>query len=307
MVTTVSVILPTFNRARSLFVSAQSVLQQSYRDLELIIIDDASQDDIGEVAAALSDPRVTYVRRDTNGGAAAARNTGLAAANGQFIAFQDSDDLWLPNKLKLQLEIMKQLPDEVGAVFGWKIVYGRDPNYHYGVGRVACAPAPAGVLRLDDDQVERFLSGNRLSLQNALFRRHCMPGSAWFDPCAKADNDWEFAARLAQNTRIYEHPEPVVLAFISSDSISTVSRKKALGLLRIAKKNRHIYANYPSVSARHKLKIARMLFKMGKYRFGRSLLLSALLEHPACGVDALGHMLSFFNRRIHLIRQRVRP
>jgi len=263
-------------------------------------VDDASQEDISAVATALNDTRLQCIRRETNGGAAAARNTGLAVATGQFIAFQDSDDLWLPNKLERQLELLTNLPDEVGAVFGWKIVYGRDANYHYGVGRVACAPASQGILSLEEDQVGRFLTGNRLSLQNALFRRHCMPDAAWFDPCAKADDDWEFAARLAQHTRIYEQREPVVLAFISTDSISKATNKKVLGLLRVAKKNKVVFAKRPGTLARHKLKIARMMFRLRKFKLCRMFVVSAFVDHPSCAFDIVKYIFSALRRRTRI-------
>lgn len=296
----VSVILPTFNRATSLIAAARSVLQQSYRDLELIIVDDGSQEDIAAVAGALSDARVRYVRREQRGGSAAARNTGLAQARGAFIAFQDSDDLWLPGKLHRQVELLERYPEQVGAVFGWKIVYGRDQTHRYGVGRVACAPTPNGILRLDEDQVERFLNGNRISIQNGLFRRNGLPTAAWFDPCAKADDDWEFAARLVQYRRVCEHPDVVVLAFISSDSISTMSKKKVLGLIRIAKKNQEAFSRYPGTDARHRMKIARMLWKCGKRKYARDLVISTIRKYPMCGFEALRYLQGFLYRRMQM-------
>src|SRR5437870_5691947 len=98
----VSVILPTFNRSGSLPAAISSVLNQSITNLELIVVDDASTEDIEGLVSDIRDDRLKYIRRAVNGGAAAARNTGLAAATGDYIAFQDSDDLWLPGKLETQ-------------------------------------------------------------------------------------------------------------------------------------------------------------------------------------------------------------
>ncbi|RUV79272.1 glycosyltransferase family 2 protein, partial [Mesorhizobium sp. M1A.F.Ca.IN.020.32.1.1] len=139
----------------------------------------------------------------TNGGAAAARNTGLKNATGDYIAFQDSDDIWLPGRLEKQLALLCSLPDHVGAVTGAKIIYGRDSNFNYGPARVAFAPPPATRLCPDEDQLERLLTENRISVQNTLFRNGCLPGSEWFDPCARANEDWEFAIRLVQHTSVY--------------------------------------------------------------------------------------------------------
>lgn len=287
MAATVSVILPAYNRAEILRAACESVLSQSYRDLELIVVDDASHEDLQAVITALNDDRVHYIRRSANGGAAQARNTGLAAARGRFIAFQDSDDLWLPGKLARQMKLLESLPAEVGVVTGSKILYGRDGAHNYGPGKVVCAPNPALAMRLDEDQVRRLLRGNRISLQNALFRRDCMPGMEWFDPCAKANNDWEFSSRLAQHTKIHEDIEPVVVAFISGDSISRNFRKKSLGLIRILKKNRKILETYPDVYARNLLLLAQMMLRLGKKRLAFRLAMEATRQHPMTGLRTL--------------------
>lgn len=284
----VSVILPVYNRSRSLRASAESVLQQSFRDLELIIVDDASTEDLEPIVRGLGDDRVRYIRQPVNGGASRARNTGLAAARGRFIAFQDSDDLWLPGRLARQVELLESLPPSVGAVTGFKILYGRDGAHTYGPGRVTCAPPAAGRLDLEEDQVRRFLMGNRISLQNAVFRRDCYPDIRWFDPCAKANADWEFTARLAQHTRVFEEIEPVVLAFISADSISTNSRKKIMGLLRIMKKNGPVLARYPDAHARMQTLMARMLFRIGKRRLAWRFLVAALRTDLGTVVGSAG-------------------
>lgn len=287
MAATVSVVLPVYNRAKSLRAACESVLSQSYRDIELIVVDDGSSEDMKPVIDALDDDRVRFIRRDANGGAAQARNTGLAAARGQFIAFQDSDDLWLPGKLERQMNMLESLPAEVGAVIGSKILYGRDSAYNYGSGKATCAPDPATAMRLDEDQVLKLLRGNRISLQNAVFRCDCMPDIEWFDPCIKGDEDWEFATRLAQHTKIYEDIEPVVVAFISGDSISRNFRKKSLGLLRILKKNRTLLETNPDVYARNLLQLAQMMLRLGKKRLALRLAVAATRQHPMTGLRAL--------------------
>lgn len=276
----VSVVLPTFNRTRSLRAAMLSVLNQSYDDLELIVVDDASLEDVEGLVRSIGDARVKYVRREKNGGAGAARNTGLAVATGNFIAFQDSDDIWLPGKLMRQIALFSGLPAHVGVVAGAKIIYGRDASFNYGAAKVAYAPSPGKSLRLDEDQVGRLLEENRISLQNALFRRGCYPGATWFDECLRANEDWEFAIRLARHTTICEDIEPVVLGFISSDSISTSFRKQTMGLLRILRKN----ADVLSVKKRQRsmllVDLAVALHKSGKRRWARRFMIAGLRDHP---------------------------
>ena len=97
---TVSAIIPTYNRANIVIRAIQSVLNQTYQNFELLVIDDGSQDNTEEIVTGIHDNRIKYIRHEKNKGVAAARNTGIEAAKGEFIAFLDSDDEWLPNKLK---------------------------------------------------------------------------------------------------------------------------------------------------------------------------------------------------------------
>jgi glycosyltransferase involved in cell wall biosynthesis len=104
----VSVVIPTYNRAYILAASIDSVLAQTYAHHEIIVVDDGSRDDTRAVVEKYGS-RVRYIHQE-NAGLATARNTGMAAARGEFIAFQDSDDIWLPHKLEMQTALMRQYP-----------------------------------------------------------------------------------------------------------------------------------------------------------------------------------------------------
>lgn len=106
----VSVVMPAYNAATYLPNTVQSVLEQSFKDLELLIVDDASSDHTFEVVEKLSatDSRITYIKLDENQGVANARNVGVQHSRGEYVAFLDSDDIWLPDKLKIQLTFMQQ-------------------------------------------------------------------------------------------------------------------------------------------------------------------------------------------------------
>ncbi|NMN73129.1 glycosyltransferase family 2 protein [Rhizobium sp. 57MFTsu3.2] len=299
---TVSVILPTYNRSKTLAAAMTSVLTQSYRDLELIVVDDASTEDIAQVLAGFSDDRIRYLRRDTNGGAGAARNSGLVAAKGRFIAFQDSDDLWLPGKLQRQMAFFAILPDRVRVVTGGKILYGRDRNFQRGPGKVVHAPDPAGALRLGDDQLAKLLRENRLSVQNALFRRDCMPTQTWFDGSLRANEDWEFAVRLVQHTAIYEDVEPVVLGFISPDSISSNPRRQLKGLLKILRTNRRVLATRRLDRSRLRIEFAIDLHRLGRRRLALRFLVEGVKDRPA---NIVAVMLSVYRRFSRIAKESI--
>lgn len=104
-----SVVIPLYNRANVIETTLRSVLNQSFQDFEIIVVDDGSKDDPEPVIAAIGDPRIRYIRQD-NGGGSKARNTGIDAARGAFVAFLDSDDTWLPHHLEHALPHLSSQP-----------------------------------------------------------------------------------------------------------------------------------------------------------------------------------------------------
>ena len=104
----VSVIIPVYNGARHLHAALESVFAQTYREFEVIVVDDGSADDSGAIAQSF--PDVHYIRQE-NKGVAAARNNGIEVARGEFFAFLDQDDLWTPEKLKIQIDYLLSHPE----------------------------------------------------------------------------------------------------------------------------------------------------------------------------------------------------
>lgn len=105
----VSIIMPSYNTGKYIEKTIDSVLEQTYRNWELLIIDDSSNDNTDEVINPyLSDKRIQYIKNTKNSGAAFSRNYALRKARGRWIAFLDSDDLWMPEKLEKQIAFMKE-------------------------------------------------------------------------------------------------------------------------------------------------------------------------------------------------------
>lgn len=102
----VSIIMPCYNAGNYIKASIDSVISQTYKNFELIIVDDLSSDDSVSIIGNFDDDRINLIRLSENGGAGVSRNKGIEAARGRFIAFLDSDDLWRPNKLEVQIKFM---------------------------------------------------------------------------------------------------------------------------------------------------------------------------------------------------------
>ena len=110
----VSVVIATYNRAKTVVRSIESVLGQTYSPFEVVVVDDGSKDKTPQVLENF-DNRISYMRQD-NQGRAIARNVGAASCTGNWIAFQDDDDEWYPNKLELQVSVVRALP-QIGVIF----------------------------------------------------------------------------------------------------------------------------------------------------------------------------------------------
>lgn len=202
----VSVIITTYNYAHMLAESIDSVLDQDFDDAELIVVDDGSTDDTADVVARYGD-RVRYVRQE-HAGIAVARNTGIAAARGDLIAFQDADDVWAPNTLGLRVSAMERHP-ELGMVFGDAAVV-RDGEVLF-PSFLAEREALRGlsVVREEDDLCviaesafpallrERFIPIPSITIPKRRFEEV----GPW-DPSAEGVEDYEFYLRLCKRFRI---------------------------------------------------------------------------------------------------------
>jgi len=189
---TVSVIIPTYNYARYVAEAIDSALGQTYAPLEVIVVDDASTDDTPRVLAAYGD-RIRAIRQP-NGGAGAARNTGIAAARGEYVAFLDADDVWLPAKLQLQMALFKADPT-LGLVHcGSEAIDGQGKTLEVFLdgkeGFVALE-----MLRLDREVIQ--LPGSCIVVP-----RRVAEELGGFDARLPPSEDWDFCFRVSMRYRV---------------------------------------------------------------------------------------------------------
>jgi glycosyltransferase involved in cell wall biosynthesis len=196
----VSVVVPAYNSATTLDATLRSIADQTMRDLTVMVIDDGSSDDTVDVAEAFaSGDRRFSVLTKKNGGAAAARNTGLAAARGEFVAFLDSDDLWLPGKLDSQLAVFRARP-EVG-VSQTGVIHADTRLQPLFVER--CTPGP-----MDPMEVLRFRNLPGFA-STVMIRRSSVPLLGEFDAGLAILEDWEFALRATIRSVLWSIAEPL--------------------------------------------------------------------------------------------------
>lgn len=236
---TVSVILPTHNRARTLPRAIHSVLNQSYRDLELIIVDDASADDTKQIVRAIDDPRIRYLRHEKNRGAPAARNLGASEARGRFIAFQDSDDDWLTGKLEKQMAAL-------AASGGEDVIYCA--FIRSGNGRRLRIPDSRLRVR-DGNLLPQLLHENFVSTQTLLVARERLDEVGGFDETLGRFQDWDLAIRLASVARFRLVDEPLVIVHETPGSISGDIAAGLAAMRTMLESHRGLYQRYPRAMA----------------------------------------------------------
>ena len=206
----VSIVLPVYNGAATICETVHSALYQSFSDFELIIIDDGSDDATPALLAAMSDPRIT-IRRYCNAGLATTRNRGLSLAKGDLVAFLDADDLWLPDKLKLQVAALDSHP-EAALAFGWTDYIDEHGRFIHAGQRTA-----VGGDVLDQLLVNNFIETG----SNPLLRRAVVHQCGNFDESLSAAEDWDLWLRVAARFPFVLVPQTVVLYRVHPRSMSS--------------------------------------------------------------------------------------
>ncbi|MDD6571652.1 MAG: glycosyltransferase family 2 protein [Thermoflexaceae bacterium] len=188
----VSIILPTYNRAHRVGKAIESVLKQTYTDFELLVIDDGSTDETEQVVTRYMDKRVHYYRMAENGGQSKARNCGMQMAQYDYLAFEDSDDLWRPEKLKVQMETMQGAEQDVGMVY-------HKFRYDLGEGRGMVLPDEKIPLERKSGNIyEQLLWDNMVGMPTMLLKKECVNVVGGLDESLKCLEDYDFALRIAQ-------------------------------------------------------------------------------------------------------------
>ncbi len=297
----VSVIVPTFNRAKTLRTAIQSVLHQDYENIEVIVVDDCSYDNTSELISQIDDSRIVYIRHNENRGAAAARNTGILAARGELIAFQDSDDEWLAGKLDTQVRLLATASAEYGAVFCGKLLHGRNSARKFGPRLATHVPGDEQKI-LNGDLRMVLLNDNIISVQTLLVKKALLIDNAcFFDPALRCNEDWDFNIRLSKLTKFIFMDKPGVVAFISDDSISNQRSRNIYSQIYITRKNAEMFRDEKPIYVRRLGLIGAGLARINKPRLGYRFLRRAVLTQPYA-METWMRMAAFIVQRIFGIK-----
>ena len=204
---TVSIVIPAYNRAGTIPRAINSVLAQTLRDFEVIVVDDGSTDHTSEVIQQIGDARIEIIRHTRNQGAAEARNTGMKAAGGKYIAWLDSDDEWLPDKLQVQLDaFVKAAPDQ-------KACYTAAERIGQRLGSQIHIPQYP-------DRKKLFLRCDLGPGSTLLFERSVLEKIGYLDTSFIRFEDWDWLLRYCAKYRLLAVEQPLVRIYYTPERSS---------------------------------------------------------------------------------------
>lgn len=222
----VSVVIPVYNRMETIGRSIYSVLNQTYRNIELIVVDDGSTDDTLKIIEHFNIGNMKIMKQNHRG-ANAARNLGISAAKGEFIAFQDSDDEWFPDKLEKQITYM--LTGGYEACYCPFFLYEKNRNDVFFLDY-------QDKQKYEKDLLEVLRVRNVISTQTLVIHRNIVSDVGVFDEEMPRCQDYEFVIRIIQKKKIGYVNEPLVKVYRTENSISNdESRQKEADLILLRK------------------------------------------------------------------------
>lgn len=265
----VSIIIPTYNRSDTISRSIRSAIMQTYPEIEVIIVDDASTDDTKDVVQSFTDSRIQYLRHFENMGGGTARNTGIKVSRGEYLAFLDSDDEWLPDKLERQVQLFESLPNSYGLVYCGFFVRSKD-------GKIIKGRPPEKRGDIFFDMLSRNVIG---TLSVAMIKKEFIDKIDGFDEDLNCRQDYDLYLRLTRICKCDFIINPLVV-YSEQYSISRISNSKralVVGHQKIFRKHgAEIRKLPPEMKAIYFARVGSILIEAGAIRQGVGNIICAL-------------------------------
>ena len=281
----VSVILPTYNRAALLDRAIISVLEQTAHNIELIVVDDASDDETTQVLRSYTDPRLITLRHPVRRGAAAARNSGIRISRGDMIAFQDSDDWWEPQKLARQIAYLRASPPRVAVVYCRFRHIGPGHNIvRASLTRVLASQLAVPGRQLQGDLSAALVRGNFITTQTALIRRECLLTVGGFDEQLSRFQDWDLWLRIAQQYQFAYLTAPLVTTYVAPARISDDAGALETAFARLVSKHAGSLPYGYEIVAQQRYALGLATWRRAGARQSLGMILRAIALSPATSV-----------------------
>ncbi len=267
----VSVIIPTYNRSGLLCSAIISVLNQTFQDFEIIVVDDCSRDNTPDVVRKLNNKKIKYIRNKTNKGEAVARNTGIMNSDSEYIAFLDDDDEWLPEKLTLQVDLLKNSSLRVGVVYtgyievdltSQKILKKRHPSKK-------------------GDIYKFLLIKNYVGIPSTVMvRRVCFDRIGLFDKMIPYPTDYDLWIRISKEFHFEYIEKPLVKYHIHKNSISANAETRIRGIELMLERYSKAFSSHRNAYSQYHIRLGVLYCCNGNTKNGRKYFLRAMRIYP---------------------------
>ena len=208
----ISVVIPSYNRAHTIVKAIESVQSQSYPVDEIIIVDDSSTDNTGQIVKSIDDDRIKYFYLEKNNGAAGARNYGVSQTRNDIIAFLDSDDVWHHDKIEKQIALKNENPHLRLIYTAYVRIYDSSEEIY---------PDMSGKTRLEGDMLSQILFENTVGTPTILMEKSLFDEIKGFDVALRSLEDWDLTIRAAKKTSFGFVPEVLVDAIYLNDGVTS--------------------------------------------------------------------------------------
>jgi len=300
----VTALITTYNRAKYLTIAIESVLHQSFRDFELLILDNSSKDETESIVKGFNDARLNYIKHEPLN-ISQARNLGVRKAAGEFVAFLDDDDEWLPQKLARQVAFFQKADPNVALVYGGFIRFDAEGHEFH-----TYEPWQRGKVLRSLLLLEGEFTG---SASNPMLRKSTVLELGGFDEEVRTGEDWELYLRLAEKYEVDLIPDPVVrirhhfgarLGDRLGDYLDLERRVlKRFGYLIESDKELHSFWLQ---------RIGGKLIRLGQCVEGRKMIIRAICRRPWTGTAYIQYVSSILGEdfyrychRLYLNRKRT--
>lgn len=237
----VSVVIPTCNRPELLTRAVRSVLAQTYQDIEIIVVDDGVKECAEGVVTTFGDPRIRYLKNETSLGGGGARNRGIVEAQGEYVAFLDDDDEWLPEKLRIQIDALEQAPQDVGFCFSAVVNVFSDHE--------ETTHVENGVFDFSQIALRRFKGFLTSTL---ILSKAVLDEVGGFDESLPSHQEPELIIRVTRKYRGIGIDQPLVrMNMTPHEHIGGDMSRRIKGKELLLQKHEVLYGEYPAILARH--------------------------------------------------------
>lgn len=257
----VTVVIPTYNRPDLLPHAIDSVLDQTFQDFEIIVVDDGMEKRAHEVVERYKDKRIRYIKHAMSKGCSGAKNTGIRNAYGKYIAFLDDDDTWLPEKLAVQVKALSGTPSDVGFSFTAALEVFDD--------KTRCTIVPEGIANYFDFGLRRF---SAMIASSLMFKRDVFETVGYLDETFPTHTDIEFLLRVTSRFRGLGINKPLIHRAMQSSHVQMGSnlKNRIRGREMLLAKYKDAFRERPLYLAKHLTQLGVFYRSLGKYEEART-------------------------------------